>query len=63
MPDVSSRPRRRVRKDKDGKKKVEDEYFTNSFGIRMKKQKGNNEKKSEKKKEKENLHKGKVDVL
>jgi len=29
----------------------------------MKKQKGNNEKKSEKKKEKENLHKGKVDVL
>ncbi len=45
------------------KKKVEDEYFTNSFGIRMKKQKGNNEKKSEKKKEKENLHKGKVDVL
>ena len=45
------------------RKKEEDEYFTNSFGIRMKKQKGNNEKKSEKKKEKENLHKGKVDVL
>ena len=45
-------------------KKEEDEYFTNSFGIRMKKQKGYaDEKNIKKEKEKESLHKGKVNVL